>query len=221
MRNLPPTPTDAPLPRSGALPRPGIAASATDTGSAATRAPPAFDPARVAAFDALLHEIHPDARRVGTDELAGLARWLLLLPEAEARMVLAERVARIEELRRMLDDPDWDARAADRARVRKLIGYLDQGEDLIPDRMPLLGLLDDVLLLELAWPAVCDEAEEYRDYCAWRSQARPAGKADQRRAAWVRDRLDELALWRQRMQVRASHYADVDAGQPRRTFRVS
>lgn len=218
MRSLNPTPTDAPLPHPVGA-RTGLAA-ASAAGPGPSRAPLAFDPARVAAFDALLHEIHPDARRVTPDELAGLARWLLLLPEAEARLVLAERVARIEELRRMLRDHDWDARAADRARVRKLIGYLDQGEDLIPDRMPLLGLLDDVLLLELAWPAVCDEAEEYRDYCAWRSQARPDGRADQRRAAWVRDRLDELALLRQHAQVRASHYVDVDAGQPRRPFRV-
>lgn len=209
MRNLLPSPSDTPFPH-----------PAAPSGSGPPRTGLAFDQARVAAFDALLHEIHPDARRITPDELAGLAEWLLRLPEAEARMVLGERIARIEELRRMLADRDWDAGAADRARVRKLIGYLDQGEDLIPDRMPLLGLLDDVLLLELAWPAVCDEAEEYRDYCAWRSQARPDGSADQRRAAWVRDRLDELALWRQRTQVRATHYADVDAGQPQRPFRV-
>lgn len=215
MRNLLRTPTDTPFPHPAA---PGESGSSGTTRAALALA---FDPARVAAFDALLHEIHPDARRITPDELAGLARWLLNLPEAEARMVLAERIARIEELRRMLGDPDWDARAAERARVRKLIGYLDQGEDLIPDRMPLLGLLDDVLLLELAWPAVCDEAEEYRDYCAWRSQTRPDGGADQRRAAWVRDRLDELALWRQRTQVRTSHYADVAAGQPQHPFRVS
>lgn len=210
MRNLLRTPTDTPFPH-----------PAAPVGSGTERTALAFDQARVAAFDALLHEIHPDARRITPDELSSLAQWLLLLPEAEARMVLAERISRIEELRRMLGDPDWDASAADRARVRKLVGYLDQGEDLIPDRMPLLGLLDDVLLLELAWPAVCDEAEEYRDYCVWRSQARPDGGADQRRAAWVRDRLDELALWRQRTQVRASHYADVDAGQPLRPFRIS
>lgn len=220
MRNLIRTPTDTPLPHPASRSRPDVAGTA-DAGAGPTRAALAFDPARVAALDTLLHEIHPDARRITPDELAGLARWLLLLPEAEARMVLAERIARIEELRRMLGDPDWDARPADRARVRKLIGYLDQGEDLIPDRMPLLGLLDDVLLLELAWPAVCDEAEEYRDYCAWRSNARPDGGAGERRAAWIRDRLDELALWRQRTQVRASHYADVEAGQPQRPFRVS
>jgi uncharacterized membrane protein YkvA (DUF1232 family) len=212
MRDLLRTPTDTPFPHPVAPVGSGTVGPARDA--------LAFDPARVAAFDALLHEIHPDARRITPDELAGLAEWLLRLPEAEARMVLAERIARIEELRRMLADRDWDARSADRARVRKLVGYLDQGEDLIPDRMPLLGLLDDVLLLELAWPAVCDEAEEYRDYCAWRSQAQPDGGAHQRRAAWVRDRLDELALWRQRIQVRASHYADVDAGQPLRPFRI-
>lgn len=174
---------------------------------------------QVAGFDALLHEVHPDARRVTADELSALSRWLLSLPEDEARLVLDERLNRIAELRAMLDDPDWDSDSADRARVRKLLDYLDADQDLIPDRIPLLGKLDDVLLLELAWPAVSGEAEEYRDFCAYRQSEHPTGDGAQRRAAWVRDRLAELALWRHRLQASEQHY--VDPGRLEKPFRIS
>src|SRR5678815_1281889 len=50
---------------------------------------------QVARFDALLHDVHPDAPRIDADRLAQLSRWLLALPPDEARDVLDERLARI------------------------------------------------------------------------------------------------------------------------------
>ncbi|GAB3727638.1 hypothetical protein GCM10028862_04420 [Luteimonas pelagia] len=208
MRASPRTPTDHPLPH-----------PERTAGRRHHIGDHPLDPAAVAAFDALLHEIQPDARRVTADELSQLAGWLLALPEDEARAALGERVQRIEELRALVGDADWDCDEADRARIRRLLSYLDQDEDLIPDRIPLLGLLDDVLLLELAWPAVADEAEEYRDFCAWRAGAHPVdGDGSARRAAWIRDRLDELALLRHRIEVDAHRYAE--SGEPARPFRI-
>jgi uncharacterized membrane protein YkvA (DUF1232 family) len=172
----------------------------------------------VARFDRLLHDIHPQARHVDADRIATLARWLQGLPAAQARAVLDERLARIEQLRAMLGDPDWDQRDAACVRVRKLLAYLDQDHDLIPDRIPLLGLLDDVILLELAWPAVATEAEDYADFCDYRRSERPHGDGVQRREAWIRDRLDALALYQHNARVNASHY--VDGGHPNRPFRV-
>ena len=107
----------------------------------------ALDAAAVDRFDQLLHEIHPQARHVDADRIASLGRWLQDLPVAEARAVLDERLSRIERLRAMLDDADLDRREAVCDRVRRLLAYLDQDHDLIPDAIPLLGKLDDVILL--------------------------------------------------------------------------
>ena len=178
-----------------------------------------LDAAAVARFDQLLHDIHPQARHVDADRIATLARWLQGLPAAQARTVLDVRLARIEQLRAMLKDPDWDQRDAACARVRKLLAYLDQDHDLIPDRIPLLGLLDDVILLELAWPAVATEAEDYADFCDYRRSEHPHGDGAQRREAWIRDRLAALALYQHNARVNARHY--IDGGHPDRPFRVA
>lgn len=178
-----------------------------------------LDDEAVARFDRLLHEVHPGARHVDADRIATLGRWLQNLPSEEARSVLHERLARIEGLRRMLDDPDWDRRDDACGRVRKLLAYLDHHRDLIPDGIPLLGLLDDVILLELAWPAVATEAADYLDFCRYRAAEHPQGDGAQRRDAWIRDRLAALALFQQHARVNARKYTE--AGRPERPFRVA
>ena len=160
----------------------------------------------IAQFDALLHEINPDAVRVDPARLQHLMQWLLALPADAAHDVLDGRLERIVQLRAMLDDPDWDTSEAMRLRLVKLLEYVDREDDLIADQEPMIGLLDDVLLLELAWPACATEAEEYRDFCRYRDDRHPTGSGSEQRAAWVRDRLAEIALWRHRLEVRDGRY---------------
>ena len=194
MRLSTPTITDDPLPLS--------------FGTVEQSAPgPALRPEAVAQFDALLHELYPDAVRVDAERVRNLCIWLASMPAQAAQEVLDRRLRRIDELRMMVQDECWDAPEPVRARLAKLIGYLDKDEDLIPDQEPLLGKLDDVLLLELAWPAFAAEAEDYRDFCTYRSESNPIGTGGEQRAAWIRDRLAEIALWQHHMRVNASHYS--------------
>lgn len=172
----------------------------------------------VARFDAFLHELNPDAPRADPDRIQRLANWLVTLPDDTASDVLDRRLRRITELRAMLDDPDWDADDATRARLEKLFGYIDRDDGLISDHEPLLGLLDDVLLIELAWPAFAEEAEEYRDFSAYRSDEHPVGSGDEQRAAWLQDRLAQIGLLQHQLRVSDSHY--VHRGHPEELFRV-
>lgn len=206
MRLSVPTPTDDPLPLAKA---PGSRPAPVNV---------TLRSGAVAQFDALLHELHPDAVRVDPDRVEALCAWLASLPSQAAQDVLDRRLCRIEELRAMLDDADWDADDAIRARLRKLIAYFDQDDDLIPDREPLLGKLDDVLLLELAWPAFAAEADDYRDFAEYRSAEHPGGSGSEQRAAWIRDRLAEVALWRHHFRVNDRRY--VDFGRPIEPFHV-
>jgi len=198
------TPTDDPLPMSAA-------------GRGASPARP-LRPSAIAEFDQLLHELNPDAARVSAERLQGLCHWLASLPAATARDVLDRRLQRLAELRAMREDPDWDLEEPTQLRLDKLLAYLDRDDDLIPDHEPLFGRLDDVLLLELAWPAFVAETDEYRDFSDYRMAEQPSGDGGERRAAWVRDRLAEIALWRHHLRVNDAHYAE--RGQPSQPFRI-
>ena len=194
MRPSIPTPTDDPLPS------PRVDASRPD--------PVPLRPSAIAEFDELLHELNPDAARVTGERLVGLCQWLAMLPPDVAREVLDRRVHRIDEIRAMRDDADWDLDEATGMRLDRLLAYVDRDDDLIPDHEALFGRLDDVLLLELAWPAFVAEVDEYLDFSDYRVAESPAGDGNARRAAWVRDRLAEVALWRHHLRVNDGHYAE-------------
>jgi hypothetical protein len=208
MRGHPGYPAETPIP----WPRAGTEGRRQRVGDWTLRAE------EVARFDTLVHDVYPDAPRVTADRVAHLSRWLLAMPEDQARAVLGERLAQIDQLRRMVADPDWDCAGPDRAHVEKLLAYLDQEDTLIPDRIPMLGKLDDVLLLELTWPVLSRESDEYDDFCRYREAEHPAGSGPERRANWIRDRIAALALVRNQQRVSDSHYVETD--RPNDRFRI-
>jgi uncharacterized membrane protein YkvA (DUF1232 family) len=167
----------------------------------------ALQDAAVRRFNALLAQLEPNAPRVSADQLVTLARWLQDQPHDQAMAVLSERLGRAEQLRRMLNDDDWSLCADTRERARMLISYLQEVNDLIPDDLPLVGHLDDALLVELSWTAFTDETQDYGDYCRYRAAERPRGTPVERRLAWETACLAEAALLQQRRQVRGRHYA--------------
>lgn len=169
--------------------------------------PVALQDAAVHRFNALLAQLDPNAPPVTADQMVTLARWLQEQPREQAVAVLSERLGRAEQLRRMLNDSDWDVCVDTRERARMLISYLQEVNDLIPDHLPLLGHLDDALLVELSWPAFAGETQDYGDYCRYRAAERPRGTPVERRLAWETACLAEAALIQQRRQVRGRHYA--------------
>lgn len=178
-----------------------------------------LDPRAVAEFDALLHEINPDAPRADPARIERLADWLVSLPVTEAEHVLEARLECVETLRSMLADGDWDSPPALEARLEQLFRYLDRDRDLIDDSIPLLGLLDDVLLIELSTPVFANEVAQYRDFRRYATSRHLHGIDPGHRHAWMRDRLAELHLMQHRARVRDSRYAPDDRW--RSLFRVS
>ena len=67
---------------------------------------------------------------------------------------------------------------------------------------------DDVLLLELAWPALAEEADEYEDFRSYRESEHPDGDGSARRASWIRDRLAALALLQHQARVNEGRYVE-------------
>lgn len=165
-------------------------------------------------FNSLLARLRPEAPKVSADQVATLGRWLQALPPSQAEAVLRERLSRAEPLRRMLADGDWDLDPALRERSNLLLDYLQEVHDLIPDDLPLLGQLDDALLVELAWDSFAAEAADYEHFCQFRAEQRPRGTPAERRLAWETAVLAEAALLQQRRELRARPYIGSEPLQP-------
>mgnify|MGYP005750831705 CR=1 FL=1 len=196
MRHDPPLPAGTPLP----LPRAPL--------QGPVEAPVPLGAAAIAEFNDLLHELHPDAPHLDHDAVASVARWLQSLPEPQAEALLQARLGRLAELQAMVADPDWAIEPALARRIGRLVAYVERERDLIPDDVPRFGRLDDALLVELAWPMVAEELEDYRDFQRFREESGEAFAGHPRRDDWLRVRLEEGALWEQLHRVRNQHYVD-------------
>lgn len=167
----------------------------------------ALDADEMAHFNALLAAINAAAPHIEADQVLTLARWLQDKPCDLASALLAEPLGRARMLQSMLQDSDWDAPHELRQRASLLLDYVRRTDDLIPDMVPLLGQLDDALLVELSWQAFAGEAQDYQDYCQYRSTFHPRGTPTERRLAWEAEVLAQANTMLERRRQRGVHYA--------------
>lgn len=166
----------------------------------------AIDDPAIARFNAELAAIKPDARRISADQLASLARWLQALPPEDAVATVSERMIRGERLRRMLQDREWEVPEQLRIRAVRLLDYLERSDDLIPDGTPVIGHLDDALLVELAWPTFEDALADYEDFRRYSARNHSRGSLQERILQWEAACLAEAALYQHRQDIRARGY---------------
>lgn len=158
-------------------------------------------------FNYQLHDVHRTAPSVDAGQFADLASWLADLPAETAQATIALRLARAESLRRMLDDPDWILPADLRERGVHLLDYLYRFDDLIPDDMPVIGHLDDALLIELSWSEFEGEVRDYEDFRRFCGENRVRGSGEERRSAWESECLAQASAMLHRQSVRERGYA--------------
>src|SRR3954470_13564663 len=58
------------------------------------------------------------------------------------------RVSSVENLIDMVRDEGWGLADEDRSRIISALTYFADPEDLIPDNVPVLGFLDDAIMIE-------------------------------------------------------------------------
>ena len=79
-----------------------------------------------------------------------------------------KRIPELESLIRMLNDEEWQLPEADRERLLATFVYFADPEDILPDHIPVIGYLDDVIIIELAVRELHHVRVAYDDFCEFR-----------------------------------------------------
>jgi len=82
---------------------------------------------------------------------------------------VARRIPEIESFIQMLTDDEWQLPDADRERLLAMFIYFADPEDILPDDIPVIGYLDDVIVVELVMQELYHVREAYEDFCSFRS----------------------------------------------------
>lgn len=207
MRHPAPTPSNDSIP----LPR--------ERGNRVRTAPVHPAPEAIEKFNALVHELYRDAPQVDAEAIASVANWLESQPPEQREQLLQARLGRLAEIEAMRRDPDWPLDPAQDRRIELILEYVAAEDDLIPDSVPTYGYLDDALLLELAWPVLAEDVDDYRDFRQFREDTGDALGRPPHQLDWLRARAEEGALWEHMHRVHDQAYVEHRAWS--RIFRVT
>ncbi len=83
---------------------------------------------------------------------------------------VAQRIPELETMVDMLVDAEWQLPNADRERLLAMFVYFSDPEDLLPDDIPVIGYLDDVIIIELIMRELHHVREAYDDFCRFRDE---------------------------------------------------
>ncbi|MEO6064506.1 MAG: YkvA family protein [Lysobacterales bacterium] len=134
------------------------------------------------------------------DIIEGAKYALDHLPIASAPGYVRARIADVQRLIVMLEDEDWLLPPGFQLEVLRALAYFADPEDLVPDEIGVIGLLDDAIVLDILIRDLRGMLRAYASFVAFRaawSTSENATATDERLA-----RTQDLALCRKRLQTR-------------------
>jgi uncharacterized membrane protein YkvA (DUF1232 family) len=106
-----------------------------------------------------------------------------------------EAVQTLEDLLRLLDDTDYAAPAPVHRSVLAALAYFADAKDVIPDDIPMVGFLDDAIMIRMVDEELKHELWGYRKFCKFRDGAeqRPwSSIAKARLPGRLKEKRDEI-----------------------------
>jgi len=103
---------------------------------------------------------------------------------------VSKRIPQLESMIRMLKDDEWKLPIDARERLLATFFYFGDPEDLVPDHIPVIGYLDDVIMIELVVRELHHVRHAYDDFCEFRESYDKRFKSGHD-GAIRRDRIDK------------------------------
>ena len=139
-----------------------------------------IDPGILQHFNDLLAQIDFDHEALDRDQLASAARELVdrrvdarsanaaAPTDGIAPPCIRQRMRRAGAIDLMLSDPEWEPPALPAFAAKVVVDYIRGSVTLVPNTLPVVGRLDDAVMVETAWPRAAAEVRDYLDFCRLR-----------------------------------------------------
>ncbi|MDG2332672.1 MAG: YkvA family protein [Myxococcota bacterium] len=127
-------------------------------------------------FRRVMRDVREKHAKSSEEEVLSACRQLIEgIARTSAPDFVRDRVGKLEILIDMLEDAEWGLSGRDRDRVLRGMAYFAEPDDMIPDKVPVLGFLDDAIMVELVVTELEHEIEAYQDFCIYRERRATRG----------------------------------------------
>lgn len=102
-----------------------------------------------------------------------LSRAAEMVTQVKAKQVPAfvhQRLDRLAALVSMAQDQEWALASTERKNVLTALAYFADPQDMIPDDIPVLGYIDDAIMIELVVSELKHEIDAFEDFCRYRKE---------------------------------------------------
>jgi uncharacterized membrane protein YkvA (DUF1232 family) len=170
-------------------------------------------------FRSVMHRVRNRNEQRPPHEVAAAALAAVERLRSTARSpFIQRRIDRVARLVAMLDDPEWQLPGLERGRVLDGLAYVADVEDLVPDDVPVLGLVDDAIMLELLLRELQHELDAYEEFDEYRRDE--AARRDKPGVHRPVSREDWLASRREALHARIRERRDRDLARDGEAYRL-
>ena len=142
-----------------------------------------LEPADIERFHAALARSRHMTRCADEVDVIDATKYALdHLSASSAPAYVRRRLVEVQRLILMLEDEAWALTDPERSEVVETLAYFSDPDDLIPDDIEVIGLLDDAIMLEILLRRMRSVLNAYADFCVYRTTlAAMPGDAEARR----------------------------------------
>jgi uncharacterized membrane protein YkvA (DUF1232 family) len=158
-----------------------------------------LEPADVERFHAALARARQLTQCADEVDVLDAAKYALdHMCAGTAPAYVRKRLVEVQRLILMLEDEAWALSDPERSDVIETLAYFSDPDDLIPDDVEVIGLLDDAIMLELLLRRLRVVLSAYVEFCTFRTTLAAMPSDSGRRHADAR----KLAEQRIKLQAR-------------------
>lgn len=157
-------------------------------------------------FRNVMRQAQSGAKKLSEEEILANAKDLSCAVKGDVPAFVSERIKKLETLVAMVEDSEWEIPSEERADVISALAYFSESDDLVPDHIPVLGFLDDAIMIELVAEELQPDIEAFEEFCAYREREEGRhGETPITRDEWLGAKRRELhSRMRNRRSTRRS-----------------
>ena len=148
-------------------------------------------------FRANMKQAQTAAARLSEEDVLKSAEDMVeAVKGAKVPAFVSLRLRKLNALIAMVRDEEWALADKERKNVLTALAYFADPQDMIPDSIPVLGFIDDAIMIELVVSELRHEIDAFNDFCRYRKEE----KARNRNPDLSRD--EYLAIKRRELHAR-------------------